>query len=68
MANVRQGTPVRLAAEAHADLQRESLRLGADIGRRVSMSETVRSALAVAAKHRGEWLAELTPEPEDGTQ
>jgi hypothetical protein len=56
---VRGGRPVRLSAEAHGQLQRETLRLGADLGRRLSMGDAMLSALRVAGRHRAEWLAEL---------
>lgn len=57
---MRPGTPVRLATPVHAELQRVTLTLAAEVGRRLSMSEIVAAALNLASQHRPEMIRLLT--------
>lgn len=47
----RPGVAVRLLPEAHGIVQQLALRVSADIGRRVSMSELIGAAVLVAQDH-----------------
>lgn len=55
----RPGTPVRLAASVHAELQQAVLTLSAEIGRRLSMSDVVHATIMVARRHPAELSTEL---------
>lgn len=52
---------------ARDSLQRAALGLHGDAGRRLSMSDVLIAALAVAGRHRDEWVAELIESHEEGT-
>jgi len=60
-------TAVSLKIEARDALRRAALDLTSPVGRRVTISEVLLAALAVAERHRDELLAELTAESPSGS-
>lgn len=60
-------TSVRLIAEVRDTAQRSALTLSAEIGRRLSISDIVRAALAVADQHPDELRAALAAPEQKGT-
>ena len=58
---------VSLKSEARDALRRAALALTSPVGRRVTISEVLLAAVAVAERHRDELLAELTAESPSGS-
>lgn len=50
---------VHMTRAVHTALQRRTLELSAQVGRRISMSAVILAALAVADRHQDEFLAAL---------
>lgn len=50
---------VHLRAHTHVDIQSAAVAMTTPVGRRVTLSDLVSAAIAVAMRHRDELLAEL---------
>lgn len=65
MAARRNATSVGVSVETRDEIASESFRLSAEIGKRISIGEVIRAAVAVAKRHPRELARELTRPGED---